>query len=134
MRCKSDSVNRTATTLGLILLGSALTFGAFEIISASGGPALAQRAAPPPHEHPQPHEPAHPNEPPHQHVPFLQRAGERITVPDTSPLRGKLAIADVGQKKIQQQLVLPAVVEADPARLAKILPPLAGRIQRHARR
>jgi membrane fusion protein, heavy metal efflux system len=34
----------------------------------------------------------------------------------------------VGQKEIQRDLVLPGVVEADPARLVKVLPPLAGRI------
>jgi cobalt-zinc-cadmium efflux system membrane fusion protein len=58
----------------------------------------------------------------------LLHAGNRITIPANSPLRNKLAIAAVGSKEIQQKLVLPATVEADPARLAKILPPLAGRI------
>jgi cobalt-zinc-cadmium efflux system membrane fusion protein len=33
-----------------------------------------------------------------------------------------------GRKEIQRTLVLPAALEADPARLVKILPPLAGRI------
>ena len=43
-------------------------------------------------------------------------------------LRDKLTIEAVGEKKIRRTLSLPAAVEADPARLVKILPPLAGRI------
>ena len=39
-----------------------------------------------------------------------------------------MAIEPVSQKEVQRNLVLPAVVEADPARLVKVLPPLAGRI------
>ena len=38
-----------------------------------------------------------------------------ITIPDGSPLRGKLTVAPVGEKEIRRNLVLPAVVEADPA-------------------
>src|SRR5436190_3696023 len=116
-----------ARTLALILIGSALGIGTYQFIQTSTGePAQGQPTAT--HEHPQPHEPAHANEPAHQHVPYLIRNGERITVPENSPLRGKLTIAEVGEKEIQHKLVLPAVVEADPARLVKILPPLAGRI------
>jgi membrane fusion protein, heavy metal efflux system len=122
------NLSRAARTFALILIGSALGIGAYQLLDQSPGPARAQREATPPHEHPQPHEPAHPNEPPHQHVPYLVRSGERITIPENSPLRGKLTIAEVAEKEIQHKLVLPAVVEADPARLAKILPPLAGRI------
>jgi membrane fusion protein, heavy metal efflux system len=59
---------------------------------------------------------------------LMVREGNRITLPAGSPLRGKLAIDAVGQKDIQQTLALPAVVEADPGHLAKVLPPLAGRI------
>jgi cobalt-zinc-cadmium efflux system membrane fusion protein len=60
--------------------------------------------------------------------PHFIREGERIIVPEGSPLRGKLAIEPVGEKEIQRSLVLPAVVEADPGRLVKVVPPLAGRI------
>lgn len=56
------------------------------------------------------------------------REGERIRVAPNSPLRAKLAIEPVPHRDIQRTLVLPATVEADPARLMKILPPLAGRI------
>ncbi len=58
----------------------------------------------------------------------LLRSGEAITVPEGSGLRGRLAIAAVVEKDISRQLVLPAVVEADPAHLIKVAPPLAGRV------
>jgi cobalt-zinc-cadmium efflux system membrane fusion protein len=60
--------------------------------------------------------------------PLLARDGNRITVPPDSPLRNKLTIETVMEKDIQQKLVLPGVVEADPGHLVKVLPPLAGRI------
>jgi cobalt-zinc-cadmium efflux system membrane fusion protein len=56
------------------------------------------------------------------------RQNDRIVIPDGSPLRGQLTVEPVGQKEIERNLTLPAVVEADPSRLVKILPPLAGRI------
>ena len=61
-------------------------------------------------------------------VQVLLRTGETISVPERSPLRGKLAIAPVVERDIQRDLLLPAVVESDPARLIKVSPPLAGRI------
>jgi len=61
-------------------------------------------------------------------VQALLRTGEAITVPEHSPLRGKLMIAAVVEKDIQRDLVLPAVIESDPARLIKVSPPLAGRV------
>jgi cobalt-zinc-cadmium efflux system membrane fusion protein len=60
--------------------------------------------------------------------PLFVRDGERIKVPSGSPLRDKLVIAGVANQEIRRKLVLPAVVEADPARTVKVLPPLAGRI------
>jgi multidrug efflux pump subunit AcrA (membrane-fusion protein) len=62
-----------------------------------------------------------------QEAPYLVRTGERIMIP-AGALRDKLTIEAVGEKKIRRTLSLPAAVEADPARLVKILPPLAGRI------
>lgn len=58
----------------------------------------------------------------------LIRSGEAITVPEGSGLRDRLAIVPIAEKDISRELVLPAVVEADPARLVKVAPPLAGRI------
>ena len=61
-------------------------------------------------------------------APALIRAGNRVTVPEGSPLRSSLALALVAEQDIARSLALPAVVEADPARLIKVLPPLAGRV------
>jgi cobalt-zinc-cadmium efflux system membrane fusion protein len=58
----------------------------------------------------------------------LVRTGNRVTVPERSPVRTKLAIEPVAEKDIKRDLVLPAVVEADPGRLIKVAPPLAGRV------
>ena len=55
-------------------------------------------------------------------------SGREVTVPERSPVRAKLAIAPVAEQDVQRNLVLPAVVEADPGRLIKVLPPLAGRV------
>jgi cobalt-zinc-cadmium efflux system membrane fusion protein len=60
--------------------------------------------------------------------PQLVRQGERIVIGEGSPLRSDLTIDVVGQKEIERNLVLPAAVEADPARLVKVLPPLSGRV------
>ena len=60
--------------------------------------------------------------------PMLVREGARISVPEGSPLRGKLTVAAVTEKEIQRTLALPAVVEADPARTVKVLPPVTGRV------
>ena len=61
-------------------------------------------------------------------VPLLIRSDDAITVPVASSLRGKLAIAGVVERTVPRDLALPAVVEADPARLIKVAPPLAGRV------
>jgi membrane fusion protein, heavy metal efflux system len=61
-------------------------------------------------------------------IPYLIRDERGLTIPDGSPLNDKLRIEVVGEKEIKRNLVLPAVVEADPARLVKVLPPLAGRV------
>ena len=58
----------------------------------------------------------------------LVHSGDAITVPDGSPLRGKLAIASVVARDVPRELALPAVVEVNPARLIKVAPPLAGRV------
>jgi membrane fusion protein, heavy metal efflux system len=52
----------------------------------------------------------------------------RIAVPEGSPIRSKLVIQAIGEREIQRSLTLPAVVEADPARTVKVLPPVAGRV------
>jgi cobalt-zinc-cadmium efflux system membrane fusion protein len=101
---------RWGTAFALILLAAALGTGGYRmVLNSSGGPARAQerekREAPP----------------------FITQ-GSRIIVPEGSPVRSKLMIEPVEEKEIQRTLVLPAIVEADPARTAKVLPPVAGRV------
>jgi membrane fusion protein, heavy metal efflux system len=61
-------------------------------------------------------------------VPAVIRSEGRITVPEGSPVRTGVSIARVEEQEVQRSLVLPATVEADPARLIKVLPHLAGRV------
>jgi len=66
-------------------------------------------------------------------APFLLE-GKRLVVPVGSPLRSKLQLGPASEQQIQAGLTAPATVEADPAELVKILPPVAGRIvQLHVR-
>jgi membrane fusion protein, heavy metal efflux system len=64
----------------------------------------------------------------HESAPHYVREGSRIMVPQGSPLRAKLTLDVVTAKDIQRRLALPSVVEADPARTVKVLPPVAGRV------
>lgn len=56
------------------------------------------------------------------------RRGDRIEVPPNSPLRGRLGIAQAAYQSVRRTLEAPAEVEVDPARMARITPPLPGRI------
>ena len=58
---------------------------------------------------------------------FVVQAG-RIVVPADSPLRQRLQVTAVGEQPGRRVLSLPAVVEADPARVVAIVPPLTGRL------
>jgi cobalt-zinc-cadmium efflux system membrane fusion protein len=101
---------RSGTALVLILIGIGLGIGAYRFMARLPGvPALGQAARP-------------------ENTVQIIRDGQRITVPGGSPLRSKLTVDAVGEKEVQRSVVIPAVVEADPARLVKILPPLSGRI------
>jgi cobalt-zinc-cadmium efflux system membrane fusion protein len=92
----------------LLVIGAGIGAGAYRLIAApSGGEILTV---------------------PKIDAPNLIKKGGRIEIPGGSPLRDKLTIDAIGQKEIKRNLVLPAVVEADPARLVKVLPPLAGRV------
>jgi membrane fusion protein, heavy metal efflux system len=64
---------------------------------------------------------------PHAQTPF-SRIGNRIVVPPESLLRSQLVVADVAAKEMSRSLVLPAMVESDPARTVKVLPPVTGRV------
>jgi cobalt-zinc-cadmium efflux system membrane fusion protein len=58
----------------------------------------------------------------------IERVGMRIIVPEGSPVRSKLTVGPVAEQELQRKLVLPAIVEADPARTVKVLPPVTGRV------
>jgi membrane fusion protein, heavy metal efflux system len=64
---------------------------------------------------------------PHAQAPF-SRIGNRVVVPPGSLLRSQLVVADVAAKEMSRSLVLPAMVESDPARTVKVLPPVTGRV------
>jgi membrane fusion protein, heavy metal efflux system len=56
------------------------------------------------------------------------REGKRIVIPPTSQLRARLVVEPAVAQKISRTLVLPAQVEADPAKTVKVLPPVTGRV------
>ncbi|AMO94588.1 efflux transporter, RND family, MFP subunit [Collimonas fungivorans] len=56
------------------------------------------------------------------------KQGERIAIPEHSPLRQRLAVQAVAALDASHVLELPAQVEADPARTINILPPVAGKV------
>jgi cobalt-zinc-cadmium efflux system membrane fusion protein len=60
-------------------------------------------------------------------APFT-RVGDRIVVPETSLLRTQLAVEPASAKDVARELVLPAMVEADPARTVNVLPSVTGQI------
>ena len=104
-RAPRRRVPRSAKILASVLLAGALAAGAYrQFVGAPSAPAPGEK------------------------VQLLVRAGQRVIVPEDSPLRAKLAVATVAEQDIKRSLVLPAVVEADPGRLIKVLPPLAGRV------
>lgn len=57
-----------------------------------------------------------------------RRHGDAIEVPAASPLRARLAVEPVGVEPVRRTLEAPAQAEADPARMARIAPPLPGRV------
>jgi cobalt-zinc-cadmium efflux system membrane fusion protein len=99
--------SRHAKTLAIVLLAAAFCFAIYRVFlepSHYRGGEVVEKAAP------------------------VLRSGNRVIVPEGSPVRSALAIAPVAIKTIRRGLVLPAVVEADPGRTVKVLPPVAGRV------
>lgn len=68
--------------------------------------------------------------PPAEEVAALVHDGEILRIPEKSPLRRSLVMATLAEQPVQTAFALPAVVEADPARMVKVLPPMAGRVVR----
>jgi membrane fusion protein, heavy metal efflux system len=96
-------------TLALLLVAVA-AFGVYRVMSRSTGALRAQETSV------------------HENANFFNVQGSQFTVPEGSPLRAKLEIAPVVEQDIQRSLILPATVEADPARTVKVLPPVTGRV------
>jgi membrane fusion protein, heavy metal efflux system len=61
-------------------------------------------------------------------VPVVLHQGNKIVVPEGSPLRERLLVVPAPSEPVSTKLVLPGVVEADPARTAAVLAPLGGRV------
>jgi cobalt-zinc-cadmium efflux system membrane fusion protein len=60
--------------------------------------------------------------------PALVHEGDKIIIPEGSPLRSQVVVQQVEVKSSPRMVLLPASVEADPARTVNILPPVAGRV------
>lgn len=63
-------------------------------------------------------------------APAVLREGSSIAVPESSPLRKALRVAPAAETTFERPISVPGVIEADPARLVKIVPPVGGRIER----
>jgi cobalt-zinc-cadmium efflux system membrane fusion protein len=59
---------------------------------------------------------------------LMVRQGEKIFVPEGSALRSRLNVMAASAQPVSPRLLLPAVVESDPARTAAVLTPLSGRL------
>jgi cobalt-zinc-cadmium efflux system membrane fusion protein len=59
---------------------------------------------------------------------LMVHQGDKIFVPEGSALRERLGVEPAAARPVDPQLVLPAVVESDPARTALVLPALGGRV------
>jgi membrane fusion protein, heavy metal efflux system len=64
-----------------------------------------------------------------QESPALVRQGERILVPEGSPLRRRLMVAPALTQPVSGRVTAPGIVESDPARTVPVLPPGAGRVR-----
>jgi len=62
-------------------------------------------------------------------TPLLLHQGDKIIIPEGSPLRQRLTVLPAAAQAASGKLTLPGVVEADPARTAALLTPLAGRVR-----
>jgi len=58
----------------------------------------------------------------------MLRQGDKIIVPEGSALRARLSVMPASSEPVKSQLVLPGIVESDPARTAAVLTPLSGRL------
>ena len=61
-------------------------------------------------------------------LPGVRREGDVIVVPEGSPYRARIVAAAVTGRSLQASRSVPAVIEADPARIFNVVPPLGGRV------
>jgi cobalt-zinc-cadmium efflux system membrane fusion protein len=59
---------------------------------------------------------------------LLVRQDDKIIVPEGSALRERLSVMPATAQAVSARLVLPAIVEADPARTVAVLTPVSGRV------
>jgi membrane fusion protein, heavy metal efflux system len=59
---------------------------------------------------------------------WMVRQGNKIEVPEGSPLRSRLRVAPAAAESVKPKLTLPGMVESDPARTAGVIPQLSGRV------
>jgi cobalt-zinc-cadmium efflux system membrane fusion protein len=59
---------------------------------------------------------------------LMVRQGDKIVVPEGSALRSRLNVVAAAAQAVDPKLLLPAIVESDPARTAAVLAPLSGRL------
>ena len=61
-------------------------------------------------------------------APVLVKHGDTVQIPDGSPLRTRIEVASAAVETVNPKLVLPGMVEADPAHTIAVLTPLSGRV------
>jgi cobalt-zinc-cadmium efflux system membrane fusion protein len=59
---------------------------------------------------------------------LMVRQGNQILIPEGSALRNRLSVVPAEAHPVGARLVLPGIVESDPARTAAVLTPLSGRV------
>jgi cobalt-zinc-cadmium efflux system membrane fusion protein len=59
---------------------------------------------------------------------WMLRQGDKIVIPEGSPLRSRLTVAAASAEAIGSTLSFPGAVETDPARTASVVPQLSGRV------
>jgi membrane fusion protein, heavy metal efflux system len=59
---------------------------------------------------------------------LILHQGDKIIVPEGSALRARLGIMPASAEPVRPRMVLPGIVESDPARTAAVLTPLSGRL------
>jgi len=62
-------------------------------------------------------------------VPAVVHKGDKILIPEGSPLRQRLSVMPATKQLLGDRLVLPAIIESDPARTAAVLTPVTGRVR-----